>query len=287
MKRLLLFITLCITAYAQKDPKTYYEQLSATKPKTAEALTFMSLEATAMAEQLRTKLTAAEVKALLPAIFAAVKRDDPENTNNAVLGLYAVSSRPDAAQLLKPHLGEIKEMFNGLNSGRKATAGSLLMSMQTMPEAPEILLEFIYRPLDPANPHSINEKIDALTALTRMQRPPMEKMEAAAVYVLKQPMPDRTTAAAINAAMRYGASNLLVDAIGEKLNHSDADVRRQTVFALRFFGPGAVERHRGMINKLANDPKEREQVRRIAQGALDGKELKCLTPTGDDIPGCK
>jgi HEAT repeat protein len=131
--------------------------------------------------------------------------------------------------------------------------------------------------------------------LTRLQNPPKEKMEAAAMYILKQPMQDRTMTAAINAALRHGASDKMVDAIAEKLDHSSWEVRVEVIKAFRILGPEAVGKHRSQLARLANDQAQPDAVREMAKNTLDGKEEKCVAiqsggPGGPQIvqiPGCR
>lgn len=291
MKTLLLLIS--VTLYAQ-DPKTYYQQLPTRKmPETIQARTAAFQESLAVADQIEKKLTKAQMRELLPLIFAVVKADDPTNTNNGVIGLYAASKRPDSGELFKPYMQEIAALLNSSHPGRKATAGSLLMNMHPQPpEAAEMLLQMIRAPLDPKDPLAINKKIDALTALTRLQNPPQKETEAVAIDILNQPMPDHTMAAAINAAITMKPSDMMIDAFAEKLSHPNWQVRFQAINALRGF-PAAIARHRGTLARLASDPKEPEPIRVLAQNAIDGKDNPCLTlqasPTPQlvPIPGCK
>ncbi len=157
------------------------------------------------------------------------------------------------------------------------------------PEAADILLGFINGPTG-----TINEKIDALTALTRLspETLPKAKIDAIAIPLLKQPMAASTLGAAINASIYPGASDAMVDAIAQYLTHADWHVRMRAIFAFRFFGPAAIGRYRGQLTKMANDPEQPDAIKQFAQNTLDGKDEKCPTlrdnpPQLIPVPGCK
>jgi HEAT repeat protein len=290
--KLLAAVALSISAaYAQpngnapgqdRDPKTFFEQLPSSQPSQA-----LFQEALRVAEKVEKTLTKAQAQDVAPSIFAAIK-DDKDGTKHALLGLYALSKRPDSGELLTPHMSKIAALLSNPDPAFKATAGHILVNMNPQPpEAADMLLAFI------SAPGPVNEKIDALSALAHLRNPPRDKLEAAAIQILKQPMEPRTTAAAIMSVMSPAASNALIDAAAGQLGSADWFVRLQTVLALRHTGANAVARHRGAIAKLANDPAQPEPVRTVAQNTLDGKGERCVTlqawptPKFEPIPGCK
>ena len=283
LKTLLSITLLFVSAAAAQDPKTFYEQLPTAQPTPA-----LFQEMVSVSKQLAT-LPKSQVQDLIPLVFAAIK-SDTDGMRNSAMGLHAISRRPDSSEVLKPYLKDIAGLLTSPNPAYKAMAGVVLLNMNPQPpEAADILLGFINGPTG-----TINEKIDALTALTRLspETLPKAKIDAIAIPLLKQPMAASTLGAAINASIYPGAPDAMVDAIAEHLNHADWQVRMRSIFALRAFGPGAVGRYRGQLTKMANDPKQPDAVKQFAQNTLDGKAEKCLTlqsnpPQLVPIPGCK
>src|SRR5258708_7058058 len=281
LKTLLSITLVFVSAAAAQDPKTFYEQLPTAQPTPA-----LFQEMVSVSKQLAT-LPKSQVQDLIPLVFAAIK-SDTDGMRNSAMGLHAISRRPDSSEVLKPYLKDIAGLLTSPNPAYKAMAGVVLLNMNPQPpEAADILLGFINGPTG-----AINEKIDALTALTRLQKPLKERVEVAAIQILKQPMAPSTLGAAINASIYPGAPDAMVDAIAEHLNHADWQVRMRSIFALRAFGPGAVGRYRGQLTKMANDPKQPDAVKQFAQNTLDGKDEKCLIlqsnpPQFIPAPGCK
>jgi hypothetical protein len=279
--RLLPITLLFVASASAQDPKTFYERLPTAQPTHA-----LYQEALSVSDQIAT-LPKDQVQDLLPLVFVAIK-SDPDGLKHSLLGLYTISRRPDSGEVLKPYMKDIGALLAHPHPAFKATAGMIFTNMNPQPpEAADILLGFISGPTG-----SINEKIDVLSALTRLQNPPKEKIDAVAIPLLKQPMAASTLGAAINASIYRGASDAMVDAIAEHLNHADWQVRMRAIFAFRFFGPGAIGRYRGQLTKMANDPKQPDAVKQYAQNTLDGKDEKCLIlqsnpPQFIPAPGCK
>lgn len=239
-----------------------------------------------MADRIGT-LSKAEAQDLLPTVFAAIK-DDKDGLKHALLGLYALSRRPDSGELLRPHMKQIAALNQNGDPAFRATALHVLMNMQ--PQPPEAT-DMLFAVIDGQTP--INEKIDALSALSHISSASKERREAAAIKILKQPMDAPTASAAVLAAISPGSSDELVDAVGKYLTHEDGFVRFRAVLTLRYSGAPAVGRQRGALAKLANDSAQPEPVRTVAQNTLDGNFERCVvlhqgpTPKFEPIPGCK
>lgn len=283
MKLFALAALLVASAAAQptKDPKTFFAELPTAQPSQQ-----LFQEALRVADKIAT-LSKAEAKDLLPVVFAAIK-DDKDGTKHALLGLYAASRRPDSGELLKPHMAQIAALQQSPDPAFRATALHVLSNMQPQPpEAAGILFAIV------DGTSGLNEKIDALSALSHISGASKERREAAAVKILGQPMDASTAAAAVLAAISPGASDELTDAVGKYLTHADWFVRFRAVLTLRYSGAAAVGRQRGAIAKLANDHSQPEPVKTVAQNTLDGKIERCVTlqsgppPQFQPIPGCQ
>jgi hypothetical protein len=251
------------------DPKTFYQQLP-----TAPVTPTLFQEAVNAANQIAT-LPKDQAQDLIPIVLADIK-DDSDGSKHAGLGLYALSKRPDSGEILKPYLKNIAALFAHADPAFKATAGMVLVNMHPQPpEAADVLLGFISGPTG-----SINEKIDALSALTHLANPPKDKIDAVAIPLLKQPMAPSTMAAAVFACVYPGSSDALIDAIAQHLTDSDWQVRMRVIVVFRAW-PAAIGRYRGQLTKIANDPAEPDAIRKFAQNTLDGKDEKCLILQGN------
>jgi hypothetical protein len=265
MRRLFVIPLLVIAAHAQQDLRTYYQNLP-NAPIGMEAFD----EAVKVAARLET-LPKAQVAALLPLIFKAAMHPDDGFKHGAV-GLFSVAKRRDSGELLKPHMQDIAKLFDHPNPARKASAAQILMTMYpTPPEAADILLAFLNRPKDPKNPTALNEKIDALAVLTRLQNPPKEQTDLAAMQILSDPSLAHRMGAAINASIYRDSSDRVLDIVAQQLDKPDQELQLVALYALRTF-PQAVARHRSKIAKIADDPKSSDKVRTFAQDTLDNKK---------------
>jgi hypothetical protein len=92
--------------------------------------------------------------------------------------------------------------------------------------------------------------------------------------------------------MYPGVSDALADAIAQHLTDADWDVKMRVIVAFRGLGPKALEKYRGQLTKIANDPKENDAIRQFAQNTLEGKDERCFRLQGNPPklipePGCK
>jgi hypothetical protein len=265
------------------DPKTFFEQLASGKGTPRSHPEVMAIVGEIP------KMTKAQAQELVGPVFATLK-DNGDVGLNGALGLYTLARRPDSAEILKGSMKDIAALFAKSDPRFKATADFVLMDIRpTPPEAAGILLGFINGPTG-----TVQEKVDALSALARIDNPPAKALEAAAISIMKSPgLPNNTMAAVINAATYPGASNELIDAVAARLDNPDPEVKVQSILAIKRFGTAAVARHRGALGRLANDQSQPEPVRKFAQNALDGKDERCVTltwgtnPKLEPIPGCK
>ncbi len=250
--RLLPIIVLFVSALPAQDPKTFYQQLPTAQPTQA-----LFQEMVIVSGQIAT-LPKAQVQELIPLVFAAIK-SDADGGRNSAMGLHAICKRSDSGDVLKPYIKDIAALLNNPNPAYKALAGIIFENMNpTPPEAADILLGFISGPTG-----AINEKVDALSALTHLQNPPKDKIDAVAIPLLKQPMAPSTLGAAIFASMYPGTSDAVVDAIAQHLTDADWQVRMRVIVAFRGFRPAALGRYRGQLTKIANDPKENDAIKQF------------------------
>jgi hypothetical protein len=258
MRRLSILMLLVTMSFAQGDLKTYFEQLPQAKP-SAELFD----TALKVSDQLKA-LPQDEIKDLIPLVFKAIAADT-NGTQQGALALFTISRRSDSSDLLKPYMKEIRVLLNSPDGRLKATAGVVLQNMNpTPPEAVDMLLEV-------ANGNGpLNQRIDALSALVGLANRPKDKVEAAAIRILKDPKLDsHMRLAAIHASAYRDSSDDLVDVIAGGLDDPDWQVRMQAVLSMRGFGPRAIGKYHSKLAKLANDKDEQEPVRTMAQNTLD------------------
>jgi hypothetical protein len=291
MRLVPITLLLVSTASAQTyDAKAIYQKMLTAEP---------SPEEVSSASAQIFNLPKAYVRDLIPSLLAAIKAGH----KSAAAGLYSLSRRPDSGDLLKPYMNDIVEFLASPDGFYQQMASTVFLNMSGKPQPPEAaeaLLGFINGPIGTTTETTrlteLMKKINALTCLTRLtnlQNPPKDRIEAAAIRILKQPMPDHILGSAIQASMYPGASDKMMDVVAQYFTHASRSVQAQTIYAMRCFGPASsVERYRGQLTKMAHDPSAPPAIRQLAQDALDGRDEKCFAIQWDPpklipIPGCK
>ncbi len=178
-----------------------------------------------------------DITKALPAILMALAHQDDNVKADAVLALFAISQRPDSAELLKKHIAGIANLFNLPNDRLQGAATIIMGSLRPTPP-PEIL-----PPL--------------LTFLKRTDRDP--QAQGSAVFYLARYAPDKPDVVAaiqeflsrpLSKSTRIGVLNALGDprvkdasliqAVTNSLDDPDLGVRFTAIQVLTRMGPHAL-----------------------------------------------
>lgn len=272
MKVLLLLIVAAGLQAQNPSVKTFFEGLP-----TAKAPSFD--ETMAAIDQIKA-LSKDDAQALITTLLRTAKATDAETVGMPVCqALYALSRRPDAKDVLRPHFAEIFALYGRTDRRYKTTVNIVFANVKAI-EAVPLLASFVT-----ASVGSADEKIDALSVLLDIQ-PDSPQSEAMRLGVLSLPMAPHTRHAALFAVARPGASKKVTDRIVQDLQEKNEDVQIGAIQALALLGSATVNQYRTELSRTTQTGVT-PTVKRLAQDVLDGKDLRCTTLQGQPIKPCE
>ena len=253
---------LCAQAsQAQPSLKTFFQVL--VQRYDAKALPRFD-DAWKVIEQART-MRPEDIANAIPAILAAWGHPDDNVKGYAFTAIFAISERPDGANLLKPYT---RAIAGGLDvpSGRLQGATVMLLArLRPEPdsEAVSLLVAFVKR----TDRHPLAQA-DAFSILLRIA-PDNPDLTPALQDFLARPMDERTKEAVINDMANAHTENIVAtDYLIRALEDSKEEVRFQAAQAFQRMPRDAVRRAQGPLQRTKERPDEAQEVRDAAKEAL-------------------
>lgn len=213
------------------------------------------------------RMSPADIRLALPSVKVALEYRNEQVQAEAASAFFAISLRPDSAELLKPYIADLGKLFNSPSARVTSYAALIFVNLRPAPP-PEVLtpmLASISRTSSAAQ-----GQISAITALVRIAPKNPEVIEAI-VNFMSRPLDHSTRIAALNAIHTSRVDDPRVqDAIIGALKDPYPGVKLAAIGTLKRMGPNAVSRAKSPLQKIAQEPNEPAQVRAAAQLALMG-----------------
>jgi HEAT repeat protein len=207
-----------------------------------------------------------EISKSLPAIFAAFGHQDDTVKAYAATALFEIARRPDSAALLRSHIGDIgQELLTSPKPEMRAGAMTILGLLQPAPpEVVPIFLNFLRR----TDPDSQAQGAGVIFELVQVA-PEDPEVIAGIQEFLSRPLDTKARIDTLNALGNPQVKDMrIVSAIISTLDDPDQGVRSTAAQALGRMGQPAVEQAQPALQRLANDPKQPDDVKAAAKEAL-------------------
>ena len=210
-------------------------------------------------------MPAEDVADALPAILEAWKHSDDSVKDYAGTAIFAVSERPDGAELLRPYS---KAIGGGLDyrSGRLQGATVMLLArIRPEPGSDTISLLVTFVKRKDRNPLA---QADALSLLLRIA-PDRPDLTPALEEFLARPMDDQTRDGVINDIANSHTENIVAaDFLTHALQHPTESVRFQAAQAFQRMPKDMVLRAKPALDTVVRSADEAEEVKNAASEAL-------------------
>jgi HEAT repeats len=206
-----------------------------------------------------------DIKRALPAVFAALARQDEQVKAYACAALFAIADRPDGAELLKDRIGAIGQDLlltkdANIQAGEIAILGSVKPSPS--PEVVAMLLDFLKRPDVQA------QAAGAIFELIHVA-PDDPRVIAEIQDYMSGPVDSRSKINVLNAlGNRRVKDARLVSIVTSLFDDSDQNVRLTAIHAVGRMGRQVLEYAEPTLRRLANDPNQPVEIREGAKSAL-------------------
>lgn len=215
-------------------------------------------------DELIAGMSSREVANALPTVDLALKHPDEKVRGEAAAAFWAVSLRPDGAELVRPYIGDIGSLFSTSSDQLHYLAAMTLVRLgQAPPEALLPMLSFI-KGTDTAP----TGQICAFATLLRLA-PDNPQVIDAVVAFMARPLDSSTRIAALDSIHTSRAADLRVrDAVIATLDDPHAGVKLAAIGALDRMGPHALVQAESILQELEQSPNEPAEVKAAAHKAL-------------------
>ena len=209
-------------------------------------------------------MSQSDVRAILPLIFEGLSYQQDAVKMHAALALHAVSLRPDSYVLLEPRLKDILALLERGDSRLTMTVPAIVERMNVPRER---VLPVFRRFVSDAN-QSAGAKAPLVCVLTKMDPRSAETFRAITAF-MEQSMGTQERIDALNAiGCQPTDDENLIDLVINSLNDADPHVRGAAIHVLGRFGEKGASRASEQLTKIAGDPNEQEDVRKMAERLL-------------------
>lgn len=201
----------------------------------------------------------------IPAILAAWGHKDDNVKGYAFTAIFAISERPDGAELLRPHAMAVGGGLE-LPSGRLQGATVMLLArLRPEPDSEAVSLLVAFAKRTDRDPLA---QADAFSLLLRVA-PDNPDLTPALEGFLARPMDEQTKEGIINGMANSHTGNVVaIDFLIGALEDPKEGVRFQAAQAFQRMPVGAVRRAQDTLRRVVERPDEAQEVKAAAEGAL-------------------
>jgi HEAT repeat protein len=264
-----LFISMNVLSYLQAQTtapsvQNFYQTL----PNEAKKRALPQAEIERYAN-LAASLPTLELGRLLPTIVNDLSARDRDARSDALLALFSIGQRPDGAELLRTHVGEIGQILNDEDPVLSSATATFFASIHPMPPREVVipLLRFVER-----RDADRQAQAAALYPLIRVAPEDTNVIEAVVSW-FALPLDSSTRNRALNAIgdRKVTSSQLQNIALGA-LGDSDPSIRFSAIQCVSRMGGNALEKARPILIKMSTSQTEPELIKRAAQDASRGSQ---------------
>lgn len=206
-----------------------------------------------------------EIQSALPAIFLALGHENEKVRLYAAAALFAISLRPDSAQLLEEHVREIGRLFDSPDIRMQRTACSVLGQLRPAPPAGVLPMFLGYIRQTDAQARA---QPAAIWFVIRYA-PDDQSVISVVTQFLSRRLDRQTRIDTLNAVGTPQVRDVrFIEAIARSLSDPAEPVRKTTVQTLRRIGRHALGQAKPILQQLARSDSSVE-VRAAAMDALN------------------